>query len=756
MTHSLGQRTFALAGNPNSGKSTLINALTQSNEAVGNWSGVTVDMNQSQFHYHEHQINLLDLPGLYSLINVQREQATDIRIAQQVLLEQPVDGIINVIDATQIERHLYLTSQLLTLGLPMIVVITMLDLAKKQGISLDLNVLSVRLGCPIFPVNALKKQGLLPLKAELATGNLPQSTAPELVLPKIVKQAEQSIAKLLNHQPSVSPPSWLSRHLLSGDIILQGQQSQVIQTGVTDTLLEIKTETGEDADILIADAYYQMIHDLSVQVIKKERPARQAITHQLDRWLLHKYLGIPLFLFVIYSMFVFAIHIGGAFQDFFGQLSELVFLDMMSHGLATLNVTVFWQTLIARGVGLGINTTLTFVPVLGAMYLFLSFLESSGYLARASVVMDRAMRTLGLPGKAFVPLIIGFGCNVPAVLAARTLTSWRDRVLTVLMIPFMSCGARLAIFAVFVRAFFPQGGANVVFSLYLLGIIVAILTAWLLRKTLLRGEVVESVQELPPYRWPQGKFIAEQTWRRLKSFVWRAGKLIIPVCLVLTLLQSVTWRGSVTHQQDQTILASIGRQVTPLFAPLGVTSDNWPATVGLITGILAKEVVVGTLNTLYSQQTIEKPLSPDRWLKKWRSALATIPSAFRALPTSVMHPIQKTQTVDANEFSSTAYGQLEKHFSGPISAYAYLLFVLLYFPCISTMSVMSKESSRGWCTFSLFWSACLAYGVSTIFYQLATFSSHPQKALAWIFGVFAVWFLIVFSMRSIANRSILQ
>jgi ferrous iron transport protein B len=316
--------------------------------------------------------------------------------------------------------------------------------------------------------------------------------------------------------------------------------------------------------------------------------------------------------------------------------------------------------LCAYGIGKGINTTLTFIPVMALMYFFLALLESSGYMARAAFVVDRIMRFLGLPGKAFVPMIVGFGCNVPAIMAARTLDSQADRNLTILMSPFMSCSARLAIYAVFVAAFFPRGGQNIVFSLYLIGILMAVLTGFILRKTLLLGKTSPLILELPAYHRPSLSRLLNETSLRLRYFITRAGKFIIPVCVILGGFNELTIHG-------ESILSIFGQFITPIFAPMGLHQDNWPATVGLLTGTLAKEVVIGSLNSLY------KPI-----------------------------------------------GQMYNHFDGKIGAYAYLLFILLYIPCVSTMAAIRQEAGRRLMWFSIVWSLLLAYTISVLFYQIAS------------------------------------
>jgi len=366
------------------------------------------------------------------------------------------------------------------------------------------------------------------------------------------------------------------------------------------------------------------------------------------------------------------------------------------------------------------------------MFLFLSFLEDSGYMARAVFVVDRLMQAVGLPGRSFVPMIVGFGCNVPAVMGARTLSNQRDRVLTVMMMPFMSCGARLAIFAVFASAFFPHTGQNVIFVLYLLGILVAVFTGLILRKTLLPGQPSPLVMELPPYHLPKMTTLLRHAWQRLQKFLTRASKVIVPVCVVVGTLNamSVTGHLVVGHKQEQSILAYVGHAVTPILAPMGIRSDNWPATVGLVTGVLAKEVVVGTLNSLYSQQAhlAQSQDKPFDFGKEWRAAFASIPANLGALKSAFGNPIEASKA--AYEVNQGVYGVMYRHFDGKLGAFAYLLFVLLYFPCISTLAVMRREIGPKWAYLSMAWSTGIAYILAVVCYQFMTVARHP---LAWIF-----------------------
>lgn len=750
--------TVGLIGNPNSGKTTLFNHLTGSRQTVGNWPGVTVERKAGSFKYHHTQIDVVDLPGIYSLTSLSHNGAIDEQIACHFILSAQADIIVNVIDAANLERNLYLTTQLLAMQVPLIIALNMMDTAKQQRITIDTQRLAQRLGCPVIALTSTKGIGITELKACIANYQKPDTLpADPIPYPEIIKTHIETLTALLVQTASAHAlnPHYLALSLLETDQYAQQQVGTDITTQAATLSQQIKAAT-DDPDILIADARYGFIHQLAQEVLNKDTQHQRSITARLDQIILHRILGIPIFLGVMYLMFAFAINIGGAFQDFFDITTDTLFIQGVSQWLNSLAAPQWLTAIIANGIGKGINTTATFIPIIGAMFLFLSFLEGSGYMARAAFVMDRLMRAMGLPGKSFVPLIVGFGCNVPAIMATRTLESERDRILTIMMSPFMSCGARLTIFAVFAAAFFAQGSANIVFSLYLTGIIIALLTGLILRKTILRGTPEPFVMELPLYHLPTFKTLYIQTWSRLKSFILNAGKIIIPICIIIGVLNSLTLTGHLITDDvhEYSILATIGQWLTPIFAPLGLTSDNWPATVALLTGTLAKEVVVATLNTLYSQMghihAVPDSDTGFSVLTNLSHAVMTIPTNLQAIPQAFSNPI--LATIKDQNLSSSALGIMHQHFNGKASAYAYLLFILLYIPCVSTTAVIARELNKNWALFSVVWSAGLAYSVATLFYQLATVQEHPYTALSWIISILLSLVIICIAMRIYAQK----
>lgn len=722
------QFTIGLIGNPNCGKSTLFNALTGLHQRVGNWPGVTVDRISGYFELDDFHVEVVDLPGIYSLTVASETGAIDERIAAEYILSDAADLIVNVLDANNLERNLYLTTQLLELGIPVVLAVNMTDIAKKRGIVIDVAKLASVLGCPTVALVSNKKQGLEQLQQTiLATHKYPVSAHNIIEYSQPIKQAIQALSAEISHKHKY----FLALRLLENDVLAKKLVN--IDATVGEQQQHIQTSLNEDADMLIADSRYTTIHHLVQQVTTESAHVKTTITTAVDKVVLNRILGIPIFLAVMYALFYFSINIGGAFQDFFQIGSNAIFVTGLSQVLHNWHLPLWLISVLTAGVGKGLNTTITFIPVLAGLFLFLAVLEGSGYMARAGFVIDRLMSKIGLPGRSFVPMLIGFGCNVPAIMAARTLDNRRDRILTVLMTPFMSCGARFAIYAVFTAAFFPKNGQNIIFALYIIGILIAVLTGLILRKTVLAGEQSSLVMELPPYHTPYLSNVLRQTWHRLKGFIFKAGKIIVPVCIVIGVLNSI-------YVGQYSVLSIVGQTITPIFRPMGVKQKNWPATVGLITGVLAKEVVVGTLNTLYTQAGDSK-IKPQQL-----SVTKELKAAALSVPQNLVATFKNKSQTNVAAYESI-YGQMYKKFDGQKGGFAYLLFILLYFPCIPAVATMFRELGWRWATFSMLWNTGLAYGVATIFYQAATFQEDPVYASTSIAIVVAVLFSTVVIMR---------
>jgi ferrous iron transport protein B len=755
---------IALVGNPNVGKSVLFNALTGHRQTVGNWPGVTVDRQSGCFSCAGKTCEIVDLPGLYSLLAAHKAGGLDQKIACDYLLSAEPDVIVNVVDGTQLSAHLHLTLQLLSLGLPVILAVNMMDMVSQSGMHLDLEALSERLGCPVVPLIARQSKGLNVLNEVLAQQiselGKPSETNPmDPVLATLPGPLQSSISELAHQMPPAIGPlsfpsaAWAAQRLIEEDIWVADRVPQPMLARAQAMISNLALQLDELPVVLIAAARYALIDDILSGVLKTVKPLQHK-AQRLDRWVLHRFWGVPIFFVVMYALFVFAINIGGVFQDALDGLSHLVAVRMLSDLLVSWHAPGWVIALLADGLGQGVNTVITFIPILAGLFFFLSCLEDSGYMARAALVMDRLMQYLGLPGKAFVPMIVGFGCNVPAVMGARVLASRRDRVLTVMMMPFMSCGARLAIFAVFAAVFFPRGGQYIIFSLYCIGIFVALLTGIVLRKTILSGEQSRLVIVLPDYHMPQWRPIIEQTARRLRQFVYRASGIILPISMLLGGLNRIDthlhWMGEDKSAGAQTsLLATVGQRVTPVLHPMGITHENWPATIGLLSGILAKEVVVGTLNTLYAHPPAQHA-AVMTYGEAVKVSLQSIWTHIQGFTSALINPIVASEA--DGQMSGLAQQQMLTQFDGPGGAFVYLLFVLLYFPCVSTMAVMRRELSVRWAAFSVLWSTSLAYGLSVLCYQGMRFAQHPAYSMSLIAGVLCYFMLCIAVLSYIGRR----
>ena len=744
--------TIGLIGNPNSGKTTLFNQLTGARQRVGNWAGVTVERKEGQFATTDNQVTLVDLPGTYSLTTISSQTSLDEQIACHYILSGDADLLINVVDASNLERNLYLTLQLLELGIPCIVALNMLDIAEKQQVHIAVDALAARLGCPVVPLVSTRGRGIDALKMAIDRHQGNQDIE-RVHYPEPLRREAGVLAEAISADMPLQQRRWLGMQMLEGDIYslaYAGDAGQLLRA----SLARLESEI-DDPALHIADARYQTIAAVCDAVSNTLTAEPSRFTTAVDKIILNRFLGLPIFLFVMYLMFLLAINIGGALQPIFDGGSVALFIHGIQWVGATLHFPEWLTIFLAQGIGGGINTVLPLVPQIGMMYLFLSFLEDSGYMARAAFVMDRLMQALGLPGKSFVPLIVGFGCNVPSVMGARTLDAPRERLMTIMMAPFMSCGARLAIFAVFAAAFFGQNGALAVFSLYVLGIVMAILTGLMLKHTIMRGEASPFVMELPVYHVPHLKSLIIQTWQRLKGFVLRAGKVIVIVSIFLSALNSFTLDGRAADSINDSALASVSRVITPLFKPIGVHEDNWQATVGLFTGAMAKEVVVGTLNTLYTAENIkEEAFDPAAFSltdelgaaadETWQSLKDTFSLSVLA------NPIEASK--GDGEMATGSMGVMSSKFGSAAAAYSYLIFVLLYIPCISVMGAIARESSRGWMGFSVLWGLNIAYSLSTLFYQVASYGQHPRYSLVCIFAVVLFNILVLGLLRRARSR----
>jgi ferrous iron transport protein B len=757
--------TIALAGNPNCGKSALFNAFTGIRQKTGNWPGVTVDRKQGYFELDNHTVTAYDLPGIYSL----DASSIDEEVTRDYLLSRDADIIVNVVDAANLERNLYFTAQLLEMGVPLVVAVNMMDVARKRNIDIDSDTLSKDLGCPVIPIVATTGEGINALKqAILDVVSGKQSGGFRLAHDEVVEQAIAELMPMISNCNSARRETlhWMALKLLENDGNVGSECTPDVHAAAEQWRAAIQERTGEDADIHIADSRFSHVHTLAQTIISQRGKVGKTITDRIDRAVLSQLFGIPFFLLVMYLMFMFTINIGGAFIDFFDGVAGAIFVDGFGELLAAIGIPDFLRVILANGIGGGIQVVATFIPVIAALYLFLSVIEDSGYMARAAFVMDRFMRSIGLPGKAFVPLIVGFGCNVPAVMATRTLENERERKLTILMNPFMSCGARLPVYALFVAAFFPSNGQNLVFALYLIGIIVAILTGIVMKRTILSGTSSGFMMELPPYHLPTIKGVLLRTWDRVRLFIKEAGQVIVVMVLVINVLSAIGTDGSFDNDNtDNSVLAAVSKTATPAFAPMGIEEDNWPAILGIFTGILAKEVVVGTLDALYSQLAraeqgiTEEEDSFDFWQAIGDAAM-TIPENLSGVTESLGDPLHMDvgdiSSLDSAaselEVDNATFGAMINRFDGQAGAFAYLLFVLLYFPCVATIGAIRREAGRNWAIFVAVWTTTVAYVTASCYYQIATFSQNPVFASIWLGLMASLMAGIIFALRQWAHR----
>ena len=746
--------TIAIAGNPNCGKSALFNALTGIRQKTGNWPGVTVERKEGRSRIDGRDVTVVDLPGIYSF----DAASLDEQVTRDYLLSRDADLVINVVDASNLERNLYFTVQLLEMGVPLVIALNMMDVARKRGVAVDAGVLAARLGCPVVPIVATTQEGMSELKARtLAVADNRQTSGFTLALDEAVEQALLRLEPLLGDSPEVNR-RWLALKLLEGD----GEGASTAQTAaaVAEVRQWVSERFGKDLGLAIAAGRYTHAHVLAREVTRESGTHKRTFSDRIDALVLGRWSGVPIFLGVMYLMFLFTINVGGAFIDLFDGVAGALFVDGLGELISAAGGPAWLRVLLADGAGAGLQVVATFIPIIAALNLFLSVLEDSGYMARAAFVMDRSMRAIGLPGKAFVPLIVGFGCNVPAIMATRTLENERERKLTILMNPFMSCGARLPVYALFAAAFFPTSGQNVVFALYLTGIAVAILTGLAMKKSLLPGASSGFMMELPPYHLPTLRGVLLRSWDRVRLFVKEAGQVIVVMVIALNLLSSVGTDGSFGNEDSEhSVLSETARLVTPVFAPLGLREDNWPAVVGIFSGILAKEVVVGTLDNLYGrvgQAASAGAATPFDLMERLRAALATVPANLAEISRALLDPLgfgSVTQTDAASQgVDNAVFGAMHARFDGQVGAFAYLLFVLLYSPCVATIGVIRREAGAAWAAFVVAWTTGVAYFTATVYYQAASYSEHPTSSVAWIVLLTAILGLTVFGLRAWARR----
>ncbi|WP_442598389.1 ferrous iron transport protein B [Neobacillus sp. D3-1R] len=661
---------FALFGNPNTGKTSLFNNLTGSYEYVGNWSGVTVEKKVGKLRHHNGQ--LIDLPGVYSLNPLSKDE----EVVTEFLLTDEFEKILNIVDASQLKRNLQLTIQLLEFGKPLLVGLNMIDVAKTRGMSINEKKLGEVLGVSIVPIIARSGKGCDVLSKELTLTSNKEIKASHFKIDYgFVESSIEQVIKLLPDRLSMNK-RWLAIQFLEGNKRVEAYLDGLNIDGTA--LLQIKKDVegklenrGYNPAIR---QYIYNIRDQKIMAIINEVTSvaslqKKNATEVIDQIVTNKFLGLPIFLLFMYVMFMLTFDwLGSPLADLLDAFFSGPLTNILKSSLTAIGASSFIQALVLDGIVAGVGGVLVFVPQIFIMFFLISFLEDSGYMARVAMVMDRVMETIGLNGKAFIPMIIGFGCNVPGIMAARTIEQPKERLLTILLTPLMSCSARLPVYALFVEAFFVKHQALVVLSLYVLGIVVALVVARIFSSLFFKEESSLFVIELPPYRVPQALTLWRSTWEKGKGFIRKAGTFIFGGSVLIWLLAYAGPHGF-NVEMDDSFLAMIGGLIAPVLAPLGF--GTWQAGASLLTGFMAKEVVVSTMNIIYHV--------PD---------------------------------------TTSLQGILSEHYTD-LSAFSFMAFVLLYVPCLATVATIKKETgSTKWTYFSIIYALLVAYIIAIVIYQI--------------------------------------
>lgn len=672
---------YALAGNPNCGKTTLFNAVTGSNQYVGNWPGVTVEKKEGKINIGDTDATIVDLPGIYSLSPYSMEEI----VTRNYLIDEKPDLIINIVDATNLERNLYLSLQIAELGCPMVIALNMVDMLEKRKETIDFSLLSALLGIKVIPISASKGTGIQKLlKAaehevihardkgshidkhsssplDIYTGNV--KTA--------IKQIESIISKTCLEKKQ--PLRWSAVKLIEGDApTLEALDLSDTQLNCLESIV-LELETNKiDREMVIADQKYKFICDVREKAVKRTlEDGHMTLSDKIDSVVTNRFLAIPLFFGLMALIFYITFGaVGSALTDLVDNLVNVQFAGIVRDSMVSFGAADWAVGLICDGIIAGLGAVLSFFPQIFLLFFFLSILEDSGYMARAAFIMDKALHSIGLSGKSFVPMLMGFGCTVPAVMASRTLENEKDRRLTIMLTPFMSCSAKMSVYSLFIMAFFSKNRGLAVFSIYILGLIIAIICAFILQKTVLKGGHAPFVMELPPYRLPTAKTLGLHLWEKVKDFFSKAATVLLGASVVIWFCQYFSF--SLTHVENssESILGVVGSFIAPIFAPLGF--GNWQSAVAILSGLIARESVVSTLGILYGT-------------------------------------------------GGDALGALAKVLNGvftPLSAYSFMVFILLFIPCIAAVNAVRREmNSAKWTALTFAFQACVAWIVTFIIYQ---------------------------------------
>lgn len=661
---------FALAGNQNCGKTTLFNQLTGSNQHVGNFPGVTVDQKIGEIRSVKN-CSVVDLPGIYSI----RPYTSEEIVTRDFILNEKPDGIINIVDATNIERNLYLTLQLLEMHIPMVLALNMMDEVRGNGGSIDYKKMSDELGIPVVPISAAKDEGIEDLIKVIV------EVSKKKIMPKVTDFCEQGPVhrcihavchQLEDHANQIGvSPRFAATKIVEGDedVIRKLELSENELEMMEHSICEMEKDCGMDRNAALADMRYTFIEKVCEKTVKKCKESKEHIRSvKIDNVLTNKYLALPMFLGIMLLIFWLTFNVIGAALSDLLEMGIDAFTVLCDSALTAYGINPVVHSLIIDGVFAGIGSVLSFLPIIVVLFFFLSILEDSGYMARVAFVMDKPLRKIGLSGRSFVPMLIGFGCTVPAVMATRTLSSERDRKMTIMLTPYMSCSAKIPIYTVFAAAFFPGKEALVMILLYVTGILVGIMSALILNHTAFRGHPIPFVMELPNYRFPSAKSVLQLMWDKAKDFIERAFTVIFVATIIIWFLQNFDTRLNVVADSADSLLALVGQKIAPIFAPLGFS--DWRVSTALITGFTAKEAVVSTLSVLTGTAT---------------SDLSAVLSSM---------------------------------FSGA-SVLSFLAFTLLYTPCVAAIAAVKREMGSGKSAFLIVVLQCVvAWLIAFLVYQV--------------------------------------
>ena len=683
--------TIALAGNPNVGKTTLFNALTGSRQVVGNWPGVTVEQKKGYYQYQGQRYDVVDLPGIYSFLG----GSPDEQVARDYIFNEKPDLVVNIVDSSNLERNLYLSLQLMEYGIPMLMLLSMCDITERNGIAIDIEHLQSHLGVKVISATLTKGLEVDAVMQEIAQAVQNPSAPISPHYDEVVENALTKIqASLQTEDTSLARKQALNylEQKLSPDVAPE------LKELITKEIDGIEKHRRQKIANVIADDRFAYIRGLARDVINRSKAKKLTYSDRIDKVALSGIFGLPMFFVVMYLVFLVAVKLSDPIIGLIETGFEWLFIEQWGALLSYWNLPDWLIYILSDALGGGLTTIDSFIPPIFFIFLSLALLEDSGYMARAAFVADKFLTRIGLPGRAFIPLLVGFGCTVPAIMATRTLESKRDRIFASLLTPFMSCGAKLPVYTFLAMIFFPKKADLVIFGLYMFGVVMAMLFGLMLKKTIFKSPPGSFVMELPAYHLPTFRGIMGHTWFRLKDFILRAGKTILIAIILMNLLQLITVPFAGNEEGKASLLELAGRAMAPTLAPMGIATHNWEAGVSLVSGLFAKEAIVGTLQSLYQRG-----------------------GSLEAASVNIMQG-----------FGSSA------------AALAYMVFVLLYAPCAAALAVLFKEHGFKWMAFSFVYLTILAWIMAVLVYQIICFTA---TSMIWIGIVILLVAAFYYSMK---------